>query len=78
MRLLFTTLCKKRGFLNDYFLSLLNTNLTHHRGFTMTYDQVIENLEWLEDKGRKLSRYTDDQGSSIWVDHDTCEIVEDF
>ena len=44
----------------------------------MTYDQVIENLEWLEDKGRKLSRYTDDQGSSIWVDHDTCEIVEDF
>ena len=44
----------------------------------INYNSVIENLEWLEDKRRRLSRYTDDQGSSIWVDHELCEIVEDF
>jgi uncharacterized protein YutD len=40
------------------------------------YDYIVENGEWLEDKG-DLSRYNDPDGFSVWVNNETCEVVED-
>jgi hypothetical protein len=43
-----------------------------------TYDDIVENGEWLEDSGKR-SRYCigpDDE--CVWVNNVTCEIDDDF
>ncbi len=43
-----------------------------------TYDEIIENGEWLEDKG-KMSRYCiGEDDRCVWVNNQTCEIDEDY
>lgn len=40
------------------------------------YDDVIDNGEWLEDKGSRFSRYLHNS-QSVWLDHLNCVIVDD-
>lgn len=40
------------------------------------YDFVIENGEWLEDKGRRFSFYLLND-ETYWVDHFDMEIIDD-
>jgi len=42
-----------------------------------TYDDIIENHEWLEDRG-KMSRYYIGDDRCVWVNNETCEIDDDF
>ena len=40
------------------------------------YDYVIDNGEWLEDQGRRFSRYLlNDQ--IVWVDHLEMDVIDD-
>lgn len=42
----------------------------------MTYDEILEEGEWLEDKGKRFSRYNYNH-ESVWVDHDNEEVIDD-
>jgi hypothetical protein len=41
------------------------------------YDHIVENGEWLEDKGKR-SRYLIGDDQTVWVNNQTLEIDDDF